>query len=668
MKIENASISWLETGLPYSTKFQDVYYSQEDELAESQHVFLNANNLQQRWVDDKDAECFSIAELGFGSGLNFLQVMKLWSESRERPTRLHYLGFEKYPLRKSQLNRVHSRWPSLIKQSAELLTEYIDHGCGCHRLQLEQGITLDLYFGDGFEQLNSRMLGSSRPIQCWFLDGFTPANNPQLWEHRLMQLIAACSDQQTTLSSYSVAGNVRTALKNSGFRVQKLDGFGRKRHMLFADKLQSSGEWNNKESPRNLQKPWFTLPSTGNSEKTAAIIGAGLAGCSTAYSLAQRGWRVTVFDAGNSVASAASGNSQLALRCRLFNAESIEAEFFLHCYLFALRQYSKLKRQRHIPWNDCGVLQLQTAMNKKSLLQQEKIVELYSEQVVNLLSKQAASALSGALLLENAWHFPGAGYMQAGSLCEGYLNHRNIELCLGASISELHRIQQIWSLQAGKSEVGNASVVIIANSHGAALIDQSKSLPLQVLRGQTTEISANTSSAGLKTVISGTRTVFPALDGRHLISASYAHSSNLESIAAENIENLQLAAANFNQDDFLNKTAIGDRVSLRCNSPDRIPIVGMMPDLKKMEATYADLSRNAKATFTTSGHYLPGLYVNVAHGSNGLASCPLSAELIASMINNENLPLSRAAINSLNPSRFLIRDLQKQKKTAVSND
>jgi tRNA 5-methylaminomethyl-2-thiouridine biosynthesis bifunctional protein len=220
MKIENAKISWLESGLPYSTQFQDIYYSRDDAVAESQHVFLEANKLRQRWEQDSSIEVFHIGELGFGSGLNFLQVMKLWQGLDKRPERLHYIAFEKHPLTIEELQRIHQRWTSLVAQSAELLEQYTDHSEGCHRIPLTNGIILDVYYGDAFGQLKQRMTHACPAIQCWFLDGFSPANNIELWEEPLMHLLASCSDEGTTLSTYSVAGKVRSALKNAGFEVK----------------------------------------------------------------------------------------------------------------------------------------------------------------------------------------------------------------------------------------------------------------------------------------------------------------------------------------------------------------------------------------------------------------------------------------------------------------
>ena len=666
MKIENAKITWLESGLPYSTEFEDIYYSRDDAIAESQHVFLEANKLRQRWQHESGIETFHIGELGFGSGLNFLQVMKLWQELDKRPARLHYIAFEKHPLTFAQMQRIHQRWPSLTPQSAELLEQYTDHSEGCHRMLLGNEITLDVYYGDAHEQLNQRMIDVCPPIQCWFLDGFSPANNIELWEEPLMHLLASCSDESTTLSSYSVAGKVRTALKNAGFEVSKIEGFGRKRHSLFAtmpaieiEPLESKPK--EEETQPSLDSPWFILPKPHFAGKTAVIVGAGLAGCSTAHSLAQRGWKVTVVDAKDGPASGASGNTQMALRCRLFNAPSPQARFFLHAYLFALRQFTQIRRHSNLAWNPCGVLQLSNAMNKRNPLQLEKLQQLYSNQIVQLLSKAQASSEAGIALREEAWLFPSGGAMEPSSLCEAYLAHARINCIFDARVTELNRSGEKWQVDAGQAQQIIADVVVVANSHSATRLSQCAGLPLQTLRGQTTAIATNESSNKLKSVVSGGRTVFPANAGQHLLSASYANSNELQVLPADTHENSVVAATNFADADVLDEDAVAERVSLRCNSPDRMPLVGMAPNLEEMRITYAELSRNAKAKFNSAGDYYAGLYLNVAHGSNGLASCPLSAEFLASLITKENLPLSRDIAGCLNPTRFLIKDLKKQR-------
>ena len=180
MKIHNAPISWLKTGLPFSLKFGDVYYSRGDECAESQHVFLAANKLEQRWrLLSTTARTFTIGELGFGSGLNFLQVWQAWQQATVRPAQLHYLAFERYPLSTTTLKRVHAQWPQLQPWCQQLQQVYPDHSGGCHRLCLSDHVILDLYYGDAYVQLQNRPRFDRSRIHAWFLDGFSPQSNPQ---------------------------------------------------------------------------------------------------------------------------------------------------------------------------------------------------------------------------------------------------------------------------------------------------------------------------------------------------------------------------------------------------------------------------------------------------------------------------------------------------------
>lgn len=672
MKIQNASINWLETGLPYSSQFGDVYYSRDDERGESQHVFLAANALDHRWQRAAaSTRTFSIAELGFGSGLNFLQVWQAWSQATERPQQLNYIAFEKYPLTASALQLAHENWPELSSLSKQLRLVYPDHSSGCHRLCLSDNVILDLYYGDAYSQLCSRARPGSAGIDAWFLDGFSPRLNPQLWETRLFQLLAHSCHSNTTLSSYSVAGKVRKNLQSAGFTVEKLPGFARKRHMLGARLAP-----NHCASPIAEPRPWFTLPAPRQAHNrtknpSALIIGAGLAGCSSAYSLAQRGWHVTLCESAAELASGASGNSQLALRCRLFKQASPIAEYFLHCFLFAIRQFDQLALAGELHWRKSGVLQLQTALNKRQRLSGSDLSAVYAAAVIQQASQLQASALAGTELLKSAWFYRDGGWLNPHSLCRAYTSHPNIQLGYARRIATLSHEDGMWSaVDTNGHAVSDAvEVVIIANNYQANQFEQTSAIPLQGVRGQTTEIASNTHSEQLKLVISGQRTIFPASNNSHTVSASYSTDALDSTIDEnENLQNIEMASALFADTQFLPTDITGARASVRCNSSDQLPVVGPVANVAAMQSRFAALAHNARASFGVTAaesnraplHH-PGLYITTAHASNGLASCPLSAEYLASLINAENLPISTAATEAINPARFLIRNLKKQK-------
>jgi tRNA 5-methylaminomethyl-2-thiouridine biosynthesis bifunctional protein len=663
MLLKNAELSWLESGLPYSRQFSDVYHSQDGELEESQHVFLKANSLESRWLQHtSETNNFVIAELGFGTGLNFLLCWQLWNNATTRPAHLHYLAFEKHPIVTQSLIKILSRWPSLSTLSNRLLKVYPDHTAGLHRLILDDTITLDLHYGDACEELSTRHTADTTKVDAWFLDGFSPKLNPQMWQTSLIRQIALNSKSGTSLSSYSVAGSVRSALSKCGFEVEKKPGFGGKRHMLTARFAGNRGPLPKAEAGVYFRPPWFQLPQSDTTAKQAIVIGAGLAGCSTAYNLARRGWRVQIIEEQDAPASGSSGNSQSALQCRLQKNQSSGYTFALHAYLFAARHYQQLSLERDFSWRACGVLQLPEATNRKNDLTFRGLKKIYAAQVIRQVGIELASSLSGAKLNHGAWLLPLGGWLDPGLLCRAYLSHPNVELNLSTSIKRLERTGNRWKAHSRAAACFTSEVVVIANSYSAKQFSQTANLAITPVRGQASHLLSTEKSNGIKAVICGERTIFPAYNGSHMVAASYlVQDESTEIRAAENTSNKRGVQSLFQDDDQVNTPISHARVSIRASSKDHSPIVGMVPDVKQMQTDYSQLARNAKSLVTTPGAYLPGLYISTAHGSYGLASCPISGEYLASLINQDNVPLNQELMDHLSPTRFVIRNLKKQR-------
>ena len=667
MKISRANIRWLDTGLPYSKNFDDIYHSEDDAFGESQHVFIKGNNLVNRWLK-RESECsiFTIAELGFGTGLNFLQTCYAWQHSSQRPRSLHYLAFEKYPISKPELQKVLILWPQFQTLSKELLASYDDHSSGCHRIILAENIILDLYFGDAQEQLG-KLNNRHRPmIDCWYLDGFSPQLNESLWSDSIFQLIAKNSTHGASLSTYSVAAKVKNGLKKVGFLLEKKDGFGRKRHMLSASYLPEPISHQNHEQPFDKESTvsqWHDYPLLKTKTRTALVIGAGLAGCCTAYSLALRGWEVIIVEKGSRPAFEASGITQLSLRCRLFKTQSAISEFYLQSFIYARRQFNYLSRRGKFAWEECGVIQLSGAMNKSYSVSPESLCSLYEEAVVEPMDSDSLGVIANAALQDDGLYFPGGGWVDPHSLCKEYLAHPSIRSFFDTEITKIESTKGKWSVLDSTGALKfNTSNVIICTAAAANQFDCLSKISLESIRGQSTILTATEISNSLKTVVSGARSIFPSYNNKHCISASYENSYTENSPLHEfSNSNVTFAHELFTDENYLSDTAVGEEVAARCHSADRTPIVGLVPNWKQMRKDFSELSRNAKATVNKAGTYYPGLYVNVAHGSNGLASCPLSGEFLASLINEENSPLSSSQAQSLNPARFLIRELKKQR-------
>lgn len=666
MRIDNARIRWQDNGLPYSESFDDVYFSRQDELTESQHVFLQANSLLHRWQLQADSGGhFTIGELGFGCALNFLQTWHSFLAFRQSnpnsALRLHYIAIEKYPLTRADLLRTLAFWPQLEPLGDKLARQYPDHSAGCHRLILGKEVILDLHYGDAAECL--QRLADSRlcNIDAWYADGFSPKVNPQMWQDSLFRLVARCSAGNATLSTYSVAGSVRQALSGAGFAIEKRPGHGNKRHMLLAT-LQRKPE-----SPRSTT-PWFDvsgLAMPDRIDKTVTIVGAGLAGCSLARFLARRGWSVRVLEARTGPMQGASGSGQLALRCRLIMENTPLARFYLHAFLFAGRLLGNLPNHEDF-WHPCGVLQLESAMAGQRLKPgrdfQQTIQDLYDRAVVTVLEQTQATTLAGVELSDGPMlNFPLGGWVAPVALADTLLNHPRIQLDCQAEVSRIEFVDGHWQCQTGSVIESRSSHVVICNARDSLSLLPPQFLPLEGIRGQVSSIPRTAASATLRSVVTGARTVFPATADRHTLAASYQrNNTELAPRSSDDRDNLELARQCFSQQQLLANEVQSLHTALRCNSQDRRPLIGPVPDFEQMRRDYEMLSVDASLRPQIPGASLPGLFMSVAHGSNGLATCLLGSEYLASLMNAECPPLSREQIDSLHPARFLIRQLQRQ--------
>ena len=655
---DSADLTWSSDSLPFSATYQDVYHSAQDAAGESANVFLAGNQLENRWrLPHSGQESFVIAELGFGAALNFMLTWQLWRqcERHESWKTLYYVAYERFPLSVQQLNRVHGMWPDLGELSHALLTEYQPDCTGSHRHKLGEDVVLDLIIGDACSELELRH-EQDRKVDAWFLDGFSPHRNPELWSGKLFQLLATHSHEHTTLATYSSAGEVRRGLSRVGFNVTKAAGFGSKRHMLLASGLSIETSPAQTESTRR-QKPWFQLPPSPSHKNKALIIGAGLAGCHTANALARRGWQVKVLESNDNLQQGISGIPQLALRCRLFRQADPQARLFLESFIYASSLLRTLQIQEDCGWHETGLLQFFDALNKRNPLDGESTERLYPESIVCV---ESSYSLCGETEARSGLWFKHGGWVDAKKLYSRLLAHPQIDLSMGCCVSGIRQQDGCWEVLAGDSVVDTAEVVVLACGAGVRNFVQTSSLPLELSQGRCTLVESQPPFDQLEVVACGSRTLFPPLNGVQTIAASYGRPDHGISATDEDRENLQGLA------DFLTHSCTMPRVTgsaggTRVNTRDRLPMIGPVADLDAMAEQYAELSRNAGSSLQAAGKYLPGLYLSVGHGSNGLATCSHGGEYLASLINGDSLPINRESIDALNPCRFLIQDLKKQR-------
>ncbi len=665
-KFENADIQWQDSGAPYSTQFEDIYFSREGGLEETHHVFLHANDLVRRWLEaDKAGQSlFIIAELGFGTGLNFLCCWRLWEQTAVQNLRLHFISCEKYPIKLETLQQALSIWPQLQNFSNSLLEFYPDHSQGYHRLHLRSrnggsSITLDLYYGDAQEMLSHQLIDSrkkyqrKRPIKrswkidAWFLDGFAPRVNPDMWNSALLQTISALSGPGTTLSSYSVAGQVVRGLAEQGFTVEKRAGFGKKRQMLYAEFAATATV----AAAKSITSP------PDSSTVDVIVIGAGLAGCSTAWHLAQRGYRVTVLEQDGDIARHASGNPQAVLQCRLNRSASPEWYFNLQSYLYASRLYTLLAQSGEIEWHNCGVLTLDSAYGNTRKKSNNKGYDHYSSSVLRRVNAFESSVLSGVEIADDGFFLPHGGWLNPVDLCRMYLQHPLISVQLSTKVARLHYENSTWHVYAeNNSRSANAETVVIANSYCAAGLEQSSAYPVMPLRGQVSYLQATANSAQLACVVCAESYIVPAEEGRHSVGASYVKNSIDTALSRQehqqNIAGIYVQATSLGLDESM---VLSGRASIRGSTRDHMPILGQLPDPNIWHGIYGGAQHVSAQSPTLGNDFFPGLYLNVGHGSHGLATTPLAAEYIACLIAGEPAPLQKIVAAFIEPQRFIRR-------------
>ncbi|WP_210395701.1 bifunctional tRNA (5-methylaminomethyl-2-thiouridine)(34)-methyltransferase MnmD/FAD-dependent 5-carboxymethylaminomethyl-2-thiouridine(34) oxidoreductase MnmC [Motiliproteus sediminis] len=643
-----AELDWSADGLPRSRTFDDVYFSPGDGLEETRYVYLQHNNLPQRW-HDPGLRHFTVAETGFGTGLNFLATWQQWRQHAPPAARLDYLSVEKYPLAPRDLARALALWPPLNELSQQLLTAYPLPTAGYHRLSFDQGrVVLTLMIGDAehhFQQQDSQ-------VDAWFLDGFTPTRNPDIWTPELFAAVGRLSRPGTTVATFTAASSIRKQLQNTGFETRIAAGFGPKRHMLH-------GEFIAPPQPRKAR--WYQPPAVIPPQRVV-VIGAGIAGASTARALAERGIAVEVIDRGPAPGSEGSGNPQGVLYVKLPAAPTPQSRIHLTGYAATLSILQSLHLDPEI-WQPCGVLQLPPEQREQQRQQTLLNSGHYPEQLVRGVGQAEASALAGVELNHGGLWFPSGGWIAPAKLCARLLEHPRISSCFNAEVTHLERADATWQLyDRNHGLLTSATAVVVACAASSRAFTPLSGLPLKSIRGQVS-FGDSTNAPPLNTVLCGKGYVSPPHQGRYCFGATFTlHQQTPELLEADHQHNLdhlsELSPALGMA--LRQQTRLEGRTGFRCATPDYLPLAGPVAATDAFTAAYAALRHDAKSEPEQAPPLLEGLYVNLGHGSKGLVTAPLCGELVAAQITATPLPLEQELIPYLHPARFLIKDLKRR--------
>ncbi len=650
-ELPHAQLDWDDQGRPRSRVFDDVYFSSDSGLDETRHVFIEQNRLRERFAALSAGEKFVIGETGFGTGLNFLCAWQLFQEQAPATARLHFVSVEKYPLSPADLQRALALWPELADLSQQLLKHYVAVHGGFQRIMLDDGrVTLTLLIGDALEQLPQL----DAQIDAWFLDGFAPAKNPDMWTPELFAELARLAAPGSTLSTFTSTGWVRRLLNAAGFKMKRTPGIGRKWEVLRGEFLG----WPEDSPPPARAKPWFARPPA--QAKTALVIGGGLAGCASAASLAARGWQVQLLERHEQLAQEASGNPQGVLYLKLSAHGTALSQMILSGFGYTRRQLEHLQRGQD--WDACGVLQL--AFNPKEAERQAQLAAAFPADLLRRLDQPEAQALAGIGLDHGGLFYPEGGWVHPPALCQWQAGHPQIRVLTHQDVLELRRVDQQWQAWDGERMLASAAVVILAGAAEIKRFPASAELPLKRIRGQITRLPQTAQSQSLATVVCAEGYVAPPRLGEHTLGASFDfHSQDLTPTAEEHAGNLDMLREI--SSDLLQRLnaeqlpldSLQGRAAFRCTSPDYLPIVGPLAAPAAFAETYAALGKDARQVPDLPCPWLDGLYINSGHGSRGLITAPLSGELLAAWLENEPLPLPRSVAEACHPNRFALRRL-----------
>ncbi|RMA81375.1 bifunctional tRNA (5-methylaminomethyl-2-thiouridine)(34)-methyltransferase MnmD/FAD-dependent 5-carboxymethylaminomethyl-2-thiouridine(34) oxidoreductase MnmC [Umboniibacter marinipuniceus] len=655
-------------GAPFNPQFDDVYFNTEGGIEESDYVFIQGNDLPRRF-SALERGSFNVLETGFGTGLNFLGCAHQFLANNQC-AHLNFISIEAFPLTRDELAAAHQSLEHYQREAKWLQQAWPSACDDTQTMIIHPRITLTVIFMPVEQALEQLIVCAQPQTQAWvqpcfdaiMLDGFSPAKNPDMWSKEVMQQLAVLSHSNTTLATFSCARMVRDHLQSAGFSLSKRRGINSKREVLAAKAGEKLAQPISPATTRSSQHeaPWWSFPSQPLPQRVA-VIGAGLAGCQTAARLAARGIAVSLFDRHAAPAQAASGNPQGVLYTKFSHRKEPLSDLALQCYQFA-QHYYRHQLDISAPWS--GVLQL--PKNDKDATLQRLVGQRFIQQpeLVQLVDQAEASKLSGMTIRSNALWFPQGTWMTPPEVCRQLIaNQRLITTHFNTTVAQLDFCsdRQQWALQSQPTlDSPHFDQVVLCTAYDAhALLDPLLPLKTRTIRGQIDRVQGDIVRQ-LRTTLTGEGYIAADGDGTATIGASFvvddldpAHrleeSAHNRHLVAQLSPQLQAEHANLTQLDA--------RVAFRCASADYLPIAGPVPQYREMVETFAPLRKNRRMDIRNYGHYQPGLWLNIAHGSKGLNSTPMVAEMISSMICNAPSPLSQRLQRAIHPARFLMRDI-----------
>lgn len=694
-----------EPGLPpYAPDYGDVYHPEAGAWQQARGVFLAGNGLPQRW---QGRTRFVILETGFGLGNNCLATWAAWREDTRRCDRLIFVSIDKHPLRHADLVAVHglqgaderaallkvdlgalpgfesghadsARHDELWRKAlaARLCAAWPPLTPGWHTVQLdrvlapdghEQSLTLLLGLGDVADLVPSLQAS----VDAFFLDGFAPARNPEMWQGSLLSRLNRLAAPEATAATWSSAKVVREALNQAQFEVKKRPG--------------EHGKWTitvARYQPRFVHQPqaggWWPEPL----RRDAIVIGAGIAGCSAADALSREGWQVTVLDASPGPAQGASGNPGGLFHTIVHGDDGVHARAHRAAALATWRRVREWVAAGTLPGQVDGLLRLDPKQDAAGARALGERLPWLSEQATWLDQADAADRC-GLPVPSGGWWFPQAGWMSPGHACQLLLEAAQarrtacgqplLRTRWSTAVHRLRREGPLWQALDERGEVlAEAGSVVVANAWQAQELlarlpaeHAVAALPLSAVRGQVSILPADAPARKPLVPVAGQGYALTLADGRLLCGATTQHhDTEPRTRPADHLHNLQQALRLGALDgapssEGLQALATSDallgRVGWRATTPDRLPLVGALPwhpdRLTGQPPSRAEQVRRLPRERDEQG----GLYIIGGLGSRGLTWSALVGDLLAHWVCGTPCPLEAELRDALDPARFLAR-------------
>lgn len=614
-KLQTAELDWEivdDIEIPISKQFGDVYFSKDNGLLETRHVFLNGNDLTERLSQLHDYQYFCVGETGFGTGLNILTLWQLWQQVRlDNHSHLHVVSVEKFPLNKADLIRALNVWTELKPLAEKLIQQYPLPIAGCHRLSFpEERFSIDLWLGDAQDIFPT--IPKTQTVNAWFLDGFAPSCNPDMWQANVLDHMVRLSDFGTTFASFSVAGVLKRGLKQHGIQISRPRGFGHKREMLKAIWLDTSQtETQSQDSETTIAAP---PKSETSKQRKIAIIGAGIAGLSSAWAFAQRGHQVTIYEQ-NEPLSGASGNPLALLNPKLCPIEQAHEHLMTLSWQHALNFYPQFKAFRPI--------------------QVQQIALKNADELSGLVEQYPENVLTANTTLEcfPETEFPSLTLHQAGAvsphqLRDEILQHANIRI-EKVKISRLESTDSQVTLWQDQQIIAITDHAIVCCAKQSAQLFENYPV-LKPIRGQVSWVENSQRPLALDQAYSYGGYCMQLDTAQLILGASfYPNRDDAEVLTEDHVHNYELIHNVFPKyaQGLPSVDTWQGRASVRAQSLDYFPLVGKIQNFGQIY-TFAGL------------------------GSKGFLFAPLCSEILAALILGELCPVPQSLLDKLNPQRF----------------